>query len=96
MPVGVYAFCDGWGEKDRVALFQMVGKAGKARVFVCSPGKGKGEHFNTPERVLAEINVGAAEAGHPPLRYHSSLPGRLAGARSCGNKTLFVMLRTGQ
>jgi hypothetical protein len=94
MPVGVFAFCDGWAEEDRVQLFQMVGKASAVRVFMCSPGKGTGEVYTTPEKVLAAMNAAASAQQLPLFSLHSKLHVHMARAKACKGKTLFVMLRS--
>jgi hypothetical protein len=54
----VFAFCDGWGERDREHLFEkLISEDFSVRVFICSAGKGKEDWYNTGCYILDAINT---------------------------------------
>ncbi len=65
LPIAVYAFCDGFPPQDRKHMFQLVASNHKVKAVMCSPGKARGDPYNSAERILTALNKEAKAARLP-------------------------------
>ena len=86
MRKAVFAFCDGFSEKDRAHMFALIGGDALVRVFMCSCGMGKGDSYRHPVSVLNALN-----ASGPVFAQGRSISVAMSGSHS--KKTLHVFLR---
>ncbi len=91
LPIGVYAFCDGFPPKDREHLFQLVAANCKVKAFMCSPSKAGGDPYTTSASILDALNKAALRASQRPFEEHGRLV--VALQQSSVQKTVFFFRR---
>ena len=89
LPRCVFFFCDGWSQADREHVFEiLIGRDPLIHVVICSPGRGMGDWFTTPDDILEVLNASDVIS---KFIFDSKLKVKMSGSRY--SKSLFVFKR---
>ena len=89
MHKAVFAFCDGFAEKDRAHMFALIGGDALVRVFMCSCGRGKDDLYRQPVSVLNALNASVASG----TVFAQTHPITVSMCGSHSQKTIHVFVR---